>query len=372
MLLNTMIRDMRAMAWRLALVVTMLGLVSPQVTAQETSVAEQKSRIAEVYAKTKTAKSATDYTDFVTECEALLDGELTERNRAYVKSLVAWGYNRRGEKRLETATMFLDAGNMESGNKVLLAARKDFDDATKANPERMRAWFYQGIANVHMQNYDAAVTSFTKAIDLKAQDPKIFFNRAEARYEAGQYGGAIEDYNRVLEEDSGDSQALTGRAHCYYAQANFEKALQDYDAVAALTSDAPVALANRADIYQVMGKWEMAKADFKSATTQANCPSIVFEKAAWMMATCPEDSCRNPGIAMKLCEQMTDKESPRYFEIKAAALACKGEFKAAESMQQRALAASDERQEAMNSRLSLYQDGKEYRQASNPDRLKLQ
>ncbi|MFK7769781.1 MAG: hypothetical protein AB8B55_21415, partial [Mariniblastus sp.] len=54
-----------------------------------------------IYDATKKAKTATDYTAFLKQCDEALNAGLSKKNHQYVASLTGWAYNRRAEKRLE-------------------------------------------------------------------------------------------------------------------------------------------------------------------------------------------------------------------------------------------------------------------------------
>ncbi len=326
--------------------------------AQEMSEADQKDRIADVYKQTKTAKTAKDFTQFVDSCKELQSLDFNDKNHAYIKKLMAWGLNRRGEKRLETADLLLAAGNFEQGDQALISAATDFDQATQADPKRARAWLCSGIANVRQHNLGDAVSDFSKAIELSPKNAKAYFDRAEAYYQAGQFEKAIADYNFVLKLDSGDLQALTGRGHCYHAMADYQQAFADYDSVVGLSGNRPMSLVNRAEANQMLGRWQDAYDDYMTSIN-LKPTGAALQKLAWMLATCPDEEFLRPQEASQFWKRAMDitGETPRALETQAAAESANGNFEKAKELQQRAKTIAKSNDKLMQARLAKYKNG---------------
>ncbi len=341
------------------------GLTATDTVGQELSEGEQKQMIAVVFELTKVAKTAKEQTTFIEACESLLKKDLNENNRSYVKSLSAWGHNRRGESRLEVFESLQQAGNLEQADAALREACADFDKATQLDPQRARAWHFRGIANVQRSQFEDAIADFSKEIELKPHDVRAYFNRAEVYRCTGQPEPAIADYSQALEADSGDLEALTGRAHCHYAMANFDKALHDYDAIVQLSPENAMAIINRADAHQMLGQWQQAYDDYMSSVSIEPL-GVGFQKWAWMTATCPEPKFLRPQEAIKLCQQAIelDGETPANLDTKAAAEAAMGNFEVAKQLQQRAIALAESKDKEMQARMAMYQQGQAYKQAS--------
>ncbi len=325
--------------------------------AQKMSEADQKDRIADVYEQTKTAKTAKDFTQFVDSCKELQSLDFNDENHAYIKKLMAWGLNRRGEKRLETADLLLAAGNIEQGDQALISAATDFDQATHANPKRARAWLCRGIAHVRQHNLIDAISDFSKTIELSPKNAKAYFDRAEAFYQAGQFEKAIADYNFVLKRNSGDLQALTGRAHCYHAMADYQKAFADYDSVVGLSGNRPISLVNRAEANQMLGHWQDAYDDYVTSIN-LKPTGVALQKIAWMLATCPEESFLRPQEALQFCRRAMDitGETPKALETQAAAESANGNFEQAKVLQDRAQEMAKSNDKLLQSRLATYKN----------------
>lgn len=352
----------------LGLILLLVSTLTNQSYAQEVG---QKEVVAEIYALTKKCKTESDYSALLEKCDSALTRKLSEKNTVYVNALAAWGFNRRGELRLATSEKLNDSSQLEQSDAALVEAFNDFDAAVRRDPKRARAWHFRGVANVKQNRLEDAIGDFTKLIKIKPGQMNAYFNRAEARYEVGQYDSANEDYDRVIENDSGDVAALTGRAHCNYALAKYEDAFRDYDVVVQLNPTSGIALVNRGDAFRMLGKWTDSLADYKEAI-RASQTGIAYQRAAWLLATCPEKEIVQPEIAIEYCKSAIrlDGETPKNLDTMAAAEAELGNFKAAKDLQQRAMALTESLDKEMQARMALYERGQVYKQATIPKRMR--
>ena len=68
----------------------------------------------------------------------------------------------------------------------------------RANP-LARQYFNQGVEKYEADNYQGAISDWSKAIEINPQYARAFANRGAAKDELGDYQGAIADYNKALE-----------------------------------------------------------------------------------------------------------------------------------------------------------------------------
>lgn len=357
----------------------------------------QKKVVNAIYNATKTAKTETDYTAFVTLCENALKNGLSDENRQYVNSLVGWGLNRRGQKRFELAVQLKKIGNRQHVEKMNLAM-EDFDRAVIADSNRYRSWMSRGIANVEIGNYDLAISDFTRVVKLKPDSGNGWFNRAEALYQRSRpanlaktqrnedesqeamphntleqqrmgYQQAISDYDVAIRLNSNDTQALTGRGHAKFALAQFEEALKDYEEVIRLVPTNATAYLNRGDVHQQLENWNAASTDYtKSLAIEKT--EVACQRTAWFLATCPDETFRKPSEALNLIKQAIKMggDSATYLDTLAAAEAAAGNFEVAKTTQEKVIGlvsaefSSDEN--PYQARLALYEKGKAYTQSN--------
>lgn len=298
---------------------------------------DQAKVVRAIYEATKTAKTAKQFTAFVTQCNEALAGELSSVNRSYVASLTGWGLNRRGEKNFEMAVQLKRIGNIQHES-AMKQAMEDFDAAIIAGPERYRSWMSRGIAHVENEDYKNAILDFTKVTELKTDEPNGWFNRAEAFYHRGNYEPAIHDYDVALRLNSDDAQALTGRGLSAVALEKFEQALADFDQVVQLHSKNDSAYINRGDAYQGLGKWQLANADYDHAI-EIKETSAAYQRCAWLKATCPDSPVRDSKLAKKMIDRAIalGGYTAANLDTLAATEAASGDFDSAKTTQQKVI-----------------------------------
>lgn len=99
--------------------------------------------------------------------------------------------------------------------------------------------YYQNRANASfvMGEYDAAISDYTKAIELNSKEASIYFSRAMAFYNKQNFNRAIADFDKAIELDADESMAYYNRGNALEKIGNFEKALADYQKAVELDAD---------------------------------------------------------------------------------------------------------------------------------------
>ena len=99
--------------------------------------------------------------------------------------------------------------------------------------------FYQNRANANfvIGEYTAAITDYTKAIELNQKEPTVFFSRALAYLNTSSFSLAISDFDKVIELDPKEAMAYFKRGNAHEKLGNAEKALADYKKAFELDAD---------------------------------------------------------------------------------------------------------------------------------------
>jgi tetratricopeptide (TPR) repeat protein len=159
-------------------------------------------------------------------------------------------------------------GAAESGLvESLEEALADLAPARIVPPPKSNAESYLDEGNVlfNVGQYERAIESYGRAIDL---DPGIvagYYNRANARTRAGDLEGALADYDLALEREPHDADALNNRGMLHLYRGNYAHALSDFDAAIALDPGDTTVLVNRGLAYLHGGDADRALADFRQA-----------------------------------------------------------------------------------------------------------
>nr|WP_321362338.1 tetratricopeptide repeat protein [uncultured Hyphomonas sp.] len=80
------------------------------------------------------------------------------------------------------------------------AALSDYSTAKKMKPELGAVWLNEGAALIFRKDFDSALVSLNKAIELDSQELyAAYYNRAIARENTGDLAGAYSDFQKALE-----------------------------------------------------------------------------------------------------------------------------------------------------------------------------
>jgi tetratricopeptide (TPR) repeat protein len=98
----------------------------------------------------------------------------------------------------------LDA--QDQGN--LQAAIESYTLAIQANPRSGDSYYNRGVAYYDLGYINEAIADYTNAIAINAQDEDAFYNRGLARYDQGDIQGAIADFSATIRinPDASDAQ----------------------------------------------------------------------------------------------------------------------------------------------------------------------
>ncbi len=328
--------------------------------------------VKQIYARTKTAKTAKDFSALVVQCERALESPNapTEQLTQDIHGLLAWALCKRGQERVDLAISLRSAGNRDQFNAVLGAALADFDRSLELDESRWKTWFSRSVAVANLDRTEEALRNLDKAIALNPKSQKAHFNRAELLNWNGNASAAIQDYKVVLESSPKDVQAINGLAHAHLALKQFERAIELYTRVTQLQPENSIAWQARGEAFQTAGNWKAANDDFsKSISMQKSARGYL--KAAWLLSTCPDPDFFEPITALEYARQgrQFDPKSVECLEVLAAASAANGEFTAAVDLQKQAIEKSATVQsdyqfdtDQMKVRLTAYQQEELYLQ----------
>ncbi len=335
----------------------------------ETPAADVAKLAQQAYAKTKEARTITDYSQIVDICKQILDAKPSEQQTQYAKKLSAWALDHRGEIYVNQAAQLSAQGEAEEAAEIDSRATADFEAAVEQDPTRWQAIHNRGVSYAAAGRYDEAQKDFSRVIELNSEYPNAYFNRGEVLYALGRFEEALIDYNSVLRNDAGDFAAYISRGHAFFQLRRFREALDDYNQAVRLRPDVAAAVANRGDAYQSLGMWERAAQDYRRAIDLDDGLGRAYLSAAWLMATCPNEQYRDESLALEAAEkaiELDGRDNYRYLDTLAAAQANSGKFDEAKATLNAAVkAAPNEAKERLNERLALYARNLPYRQRTD-------
>ncbi len=129
----------------------------------------------------------------------------------------------------------------------------------------------EGIEALENDNYDLAITCFTKAIRNEPNLAPAYALRANAYHNLGNYDAAIKDYTEAirivkptLEELPKEQSAgiYNDRGFSYFLNSDFNHAIADYTKALQFKQDFAAAYFNRGDAYVIQQMYDNAIADY--------------------------------------------------------------------------------------------------------------
>jgi tetratricopeptide (TPR) repeat protein len=285
-------------------------------------------------------------------------------------------------------------------------AKKDFDraladyaEALRLSPNFAAVYNNRGHLWSTRKDYPKAIDDFSAAIRLDPRFALAIRNRAGAYFATREYNKAIDDYTRVIELDPNSVQAYHDRGRAWNAKSDFDKAIADYDRAVKLEPKNPIIVHNRGiawrnkkdddkaiddfgaalklnpnfgptflergQAWSRKKEYEKALADFNDSLKLAPKYEPACNAAAWLLATCPQESVRDGKRALELAKQATSvlKTNPNYLDTLAAAHAEVGNFDEAVRVQEQVLQSERfMKDEDARARLELYKKKQPYRQ----------
>lgn len=328
---------------------------------EELAAEREKALIQSIYERTQSAKTASDFTDLIEACHDGMKKKISDKNMAYLKKLEAWSLERRGHCRCDLGKMMRKASSFEQAKEIFAKATADFEQARELNPKSWKTTLGIGIVHTFQGDYLTAIDSFTELCESHPKQTAGWFNRAELYYQLERYEKAIADYDQVLEIEPADLQAITGRAHCKFKSGNFDEALKDYEVVSTMLANNDAALINLADTHQMLGNWKAAYDSYFAAMSIKTTESGA-RKAAWLMATCPDQEYFRPELALQLAQKAIELggETRHNLDTLAAAQAATGDFDAAKKTQELAMASTATVAQDQQDRMAKYESLERY------------
>ncbi len=321
----------------------------------------------QIYENTKLVRTEDHVTSIVNGCRSVLSERgRSKLDRDYALSLLAWALNRRGEMRSDRASELVQQDKLSQADQLDRQAAEDFESAVKFAPDNWRTHHNFAISLAMKGNYQRAVAELSRAIELKPDYANAHFNRGELHFEIEDYENAEKDYSTAISLNTQDPQYFNSRAHCRFMLERYGDALKDYQQAAESDRTNAAFHTDLADAFQYLGMWKDAAQAYQDAVAADNQFARAYQNAAWLMATCPEESLRNPQLSLAAAKKAIELSEPtsRGLDTLAAATAVSGDRSEAARIQQQAIAlAEDDREkQEFNQRLSMYRRGSVYLQ----------
>jgi tetratricopeptide (TPR) repeat protein len=146
----------------------------------------------------------------------------------------------------ERLTAFIDEGNIAYNAEDYEAAITAYTNAIELDSRNGELYALRGSAHYGLNDNEATIADFDRAIELGFTDPYAFYNRGLGHYNQGNLDAALSDFNRAIEADPTYSYAYGSRGTIALEQGEYQAALDDFDMALELGSDNTLTIIARA------------------------------------------------------------------------------------------------------------------------------
>jgi tetratricopeptide (TPR) repeat protein len=259
-------------------------------------------------------------------------------------------------------------------------AVQDFQTAVRLNPSNSLAYACLGSAHFLMGNFAGSIQEFTSVIEMDPKNQSAYFNRGSALRAIGNIRSAVSDLTVCIALNPTNAMPHITRAACYDELGEVQKELADLTCALVYSPRQYYLRTMRGSAYARAGDFQKALADFNAAVRSEPLNPVAYNALSWLLATCANESCRNPAEAIRLGQKacsLGGSTRSDYLDTLAAAFAAAGDFSVAVKNEKAAISSAQLAGEAgetqgssqvplMRSRLLLYENGKTYIDAPQP------
>ncbi len=160
----------------------------------------------------------------------------------------------------------------------LQAAIDSYTRAIELNDKLVEAYVNRGLAKARQGNLSAAIDDYDRAIELDSDRVLAYYNRGVAKASLAErrsqnaeqlWQKAIDDYSEAIQRDTTLVDAYMNRGFAYFQQQEYVDAVADYSSVIFRNPKSIDAYYNRGLTYLELGWRQEAIADFRKASQLA-------------------------------------------------------------------------------------------------------
>jgi len=250
----------------------------------------------------------------------------------------------------------------------LKLALGDNTRAIELEPKHPAAYNNRGNVYSELGQYNQALKNYNKSIELDSKHTNAYINRGNVYVELKQFNQALKNYNKSIELDPKHTNAYINRGNVYSELKKYNQAINDYNRSIELNSKNALTYSYRGIIYQVLKQYGRAIKDYDRAIRINPNDGVSYNNKAWLLATCPEESCRDGEEAVRMAKKAVKiNGGPGIRDTLAAAYAEAGRFEDAVREEKKAISMLGEKVsqkvlEGLKKRLKSYQQGKPWRE----------
>ena len=215
--------------------------------------------------------------EFVPDAETV--GKLTQELRGDYYEYLTWSHPQRLDRICEIqgileedqqtpdqqASLWWEKGNILAADQNYEAAIESYDKALEVKPDKYEALNNRGTALSALGRYEAAIESYDKALKTKPDKYEAWYNRGNALSDLGQKEAAIASYDKALEVKPDYHEAWYNRGNALSDLGRYEEAIASYDKALEVKPDKYEAWYNKACCYGLQKNVDLAIESLKHA-----------------------------------------------------------------------------------------------------------
>ncbi len=210
----------------------------------------------------------------------------------------------------------------------------DFTEAIRLDPKYTAAYMDRGIAyrDREPRELEKAFADFAEAIRVGPNSPLGYHVRGHTYcWTTGEYDKAIADCSEAIRIDPKFAAAYNERGVAYRMSGELDKAITDLTEATRLEPTFVWPYRHRAEAYELKGEFGKAIADYSEAIRIDPKDAGVYNKLAWILATCPDSRLQDATRAVELAEDAVKLEpnNPKIWNTLGAARYRAGNWKTA-------------------------------------------
>ena len=177
---------------------------------------------------------------------------------------IHWGPEARQKRR--EAAIHNNRGLVYREERDYNRAIESFTKAIELNPDFAKAYTNRAVTYQCKGLFDRAIADHTKAIELKSDLAEVYNNRGAAYGEQGDCDRAIADHTKAIELNPNHPEVYNNRGVAYYKKSDYNRAIEDYtQAIQLKPSFVDKVYCNRAKARLHLQEWKSAKLDLTVA-----------------------------------------------------------------------------------------------------------
>jgi tetratricopeptide (TPR) repeat protein len=271
------------------------------------------------------------------------------------------------EARFQLAAALGQGGRIEDALASLEEAKRLAP--SPASPQAAIAHHRIGLGLRERSEHQRALEHFDRALELDPSFAMAHNDRGVTLKALGREEEALDAYQRAIDADPSLAAAYNNIGSLFGARRQIDEALRNFRRAVELDPDHAEAQNNLGLALRMTGARDEAVPHFRAALEARPDWERPMNELAWILATHPDASRRDPAEAVRLSERavaLAGDGQPVLLDTLAAAYAASGDFGRAVTTAERAVGLAAQRAPGlaaeMSARLALYRKGRAFRE----------